>query len=164
MAAPAATGRPEDRQLVLSRVFDAPPGLVFEAWSSAEHLARWFCPSGFTVPHCICDFRVGGRFEICMRSSDGKDHWSRGRYTAIVRPEQVAFISTIAVDDGDPLYGTDTQVAFVAVGDATRLDIRQALTLFEPSAAWMVDAVEPGWRDGLDKLDALITWMKEQSS
>ena len=76
MAARAATGRPEDRELVLSRVFDAPPWLVFEAWSSVKHLARWFCPSGFTVPDCVCEFRVGGRFEVCMRSSDGKDHWS----------------------------------------------------------------------------------------
>ena len=164
MAARAATGRPEDRELVLSRVFDAPPWLVFEAWSSVKHLARWFCPSGFTVPDCVCEFRVGGRFEVCMRSSDGKDHWSRGRYTEIVRLERIAFDSTVSVDDGDPLYGTDTRVAFVAAGDETRLEVRQVLTLFEPSAAWMVDAVEPGWRDGLGKLEALITRMKEQTA
>ncbi len=159
----AATDTPRPRTLDLTRRYDAPPGLVFEAWSSAEHLARWFCPTGFTVPDCVCEFRVGGRFEVCMRSADGKDHWSRGRYTEIVRPDRIAFTSTISVDDGDPLYGTDTRVDFVADGDGTRLDIRQALTLFDPSAAWMVDAVEPGWRDGLDKLEALITGLKEQS-
>jgi len=163
MASHPATDHSNGRELTLSRLFDAPRTLVFEAWSRAEHLRRWFCPSGFTVTDCTCAFRVGGRFEVCMRSPDGDDHWSRGRYAEIVRPERIAFTSTISVGDGNPLYGTDTRVDFIAAGDETRLEVRQILTLFEPSAAWMVDAVEPGWRDGLVRLDAVITRMKERT-
>ena len=99
-----------------------------------------------------------------MRSADGDDHWSRGRYTEIAQPERIAFTSTISIGDGDPLYGTDTRVDFVAARNGTRLEIRQFLALFEPSAGWMVDAVEPGRRDGLGKLEALITRMTEQTA
>ena len=161
MAPHTASIAPETRTLDISRRYDAPPSLVFEAWSSAEHLKRWFCPNGFSVPGCVCDFRVGGRFEVCMRSADGKDHWSRGRYTQIVRPHRIGFTSTVSVDDGDPLYGTETRADFIAEGEGTRLAVRQRLSLFEPSAAWMVDAAEPGWRDGLDKLAALVAGLKE---
>jgi uncharacterized protein YndB with AHSA1/START domain len=49
-----------DRELVLTRVFEAPRRLVFEAWTTPEHLAAWWGPSGFTLPVCEMDFRTGG--------------------------------------------------------------------------------------------------------
>ena len=161
MAMPMGADRPVSRELTLSRVFDAPRELVFRAWTSAEHLARWFCPADFTVADCRCDFREGGSFEICMRSPDGRDHWMRCRYKEIVRPERIAFANRVAVGDGDPLYGGEALVIFTEHGDRTRLDIRHLLTLYEPSAAWMVEAARPGWEDGLDKLEALVATLKE---
>ena len=63
-----ATGvRPEP--LVISRSFAAPRSLVFRAWSSAEHMRRWFCPEGFTVPHATVEFHEGGVCDICMRGA-----------------------------------------------------------------------------------------------
>ena len=69
---------PGAQPLVVSRVFAAPRELVFQAWSSAEHLRRWFCPAGYSVPEALVEFRVGGAFDICMRSPAGLDHWTRG--------------------------------------------------------------------------------------
>lgn len=163
MRAAGTAVHPPARELTIARVFDAPRELVFEAWSRSEHLMRWFCPSGFGVPECVCEFRVGGQFIVCMRSADGEDHWSRGRYTEIIAPERIAFTSTVSVGDGERLYGTETRVDFAADGARTRLVVRQRLTLFEPSADWMIVAVKPGWRDGLDKLKTLIAEMKEQA-
>ena len=147
--------------LELSRVIDAPRELVFEAWTKVEHLRRWFCPAGWTVTDCQCDFQPGGRFDICMRSPDGRDHWSRCRYTQIVRPERIAYASAVAIGDGEPLYDGEALILFTAQGEGTRLDVRHALTLYDPSAAWMAEAVRPGWEDGLDKLATLVATLKE---
>ena len=67
-----------ERELRITRTFNAPRALVFEAWSKAEHLKRWFAPNGFTVPACELDFRVGGAYRPCMRGF-GNDHWVHGR-------------------------------------------------------------------------------------
>jgi uncharacterized protein YndB with AHSA1/START domain len=64
--------RPEP--LVVSRTFPAPRDLVFKAWSSAEHMKRWFSPEGCSVPEAQIDFRPGGMFAICMRLPTGEDH------------------------------------------------------------------------------------------
>jgi len=61
------------RELVITRIFDAPRALVFEAWSKPEHMVHWFGPNGFTLPVCEMDFRVGGSYRLCMRASGG---WS----------------------------------------------------------------------------------------
>lgn len=158
----ADAGDPETREVEITRLFDAPPALLFEAWSTAEHLKHWFCPAGFTVTDCICDFREGGRFDICMRSPEGRDHWNRSRYIKIVRPERIAFANTVAIGDGPPLYGGEATVTFTGEGAGTRLHVRHVLTLLQPSAAWMIDANRPGWEAGLDKLKTLIAELKEQ--
>ncbi|MGC9957390.1 SRPBCC family protein [Roseiarcus sp.] len=66
----------------VSRVFAAPRETVFKAWSSADHIKRWFCPDGYLVPEAKVEMRVGGAFEVCMRSPEGVDHWTRGTFTA----------------------------------------------------------------------------------
>jgi uncharacterized protein YndB with AHSA1/START domain len=76
------------RELTITRIFDAPRALVFEAFSKAEHLKRWFAPDGFTVPDCEMDFRVGGTYRLCMRGL-GRDHWVHGIYREIVKPERI---------------------------------------------------------------------------
>src|SRR5918994_4170447 len=65
------------RGFVVERVFDAPRGLVFEAWTEPERLKRWWGPRGYTVPHCEIDLREGGVFHFCMRSPEGRDSWGR---------------------------------------------------------------------------------------
>src|SRR5487761_23382 len=83
--------------LVISRTFPAPREQVFKAWTSAEHLKRWFSPEGYTVPEAEIDFRPGGACAICMRSPEGHDFWSRGKYLEIAPPQRLVFTSAIAV-------------------------------------------------------------------
>ncbi len=73
----------------VSRVFSAPRETVFEAWSSADHVKRWFCPNGYSVPEAKVEMRVGGAFEVCMRSPEGVDHWTRGTFTEVLAPERL---------------------------------------------------------------------------
>src|SRR5690348_11911501 len=92
MVAPAATtSPPQDRVLVLTRVFDAPPSLVFQAFAKPEHLVRWWGPKDFTLPVCEQDFRVGGTYRFCMRAPDGTDHWVWGEYLEITEPTKLVF-------------------------------------------------------------------------
>ncbi len=69
--------------LRVSRVFPAPRETVFKAWSSADHVKRWFCPNGYSVPEATVEMRVGGRFEVCMRSPEGLEHWTKGTFTEV---------------------------------------------------------------------------------
>src|SRR6516225_5105451 len=67
----------------LSRVFHARRETVFRAWSSAEHVTRWFSPETFTIPAAKVEMRVGGAFDVCMRSPAGEEHWVRGTFVEI---------------------------------------------------------------------------------
>jgi uncharacterized protein YndB with AHSA1/START domain len=64
-----ASRKVQPAPLRVSRVFSAPRETVFKAWSSAEHVKRWFCPNGYSVPEATVEMRPGGRFEVCMRRS-----------------------------------------------------------------------------------------------
>ena len=79
------TEAPADRTLVITRVFDAPRHLVFEAWTKKEHLDRWCAPRGFATPHSAGDFRPGGAWESCMIAPDGTRHEVSGLYLEIVQ-------------------------------------------------------------------------------
>jgi uncharacterized protein YndB with AHSA1/START domain len=80
-----------DREIVLSRVFDAPRELVFKAWTEAEHFARWFGPKGFVTTLHSADFRVGGMLRFDMVAPDGKCWDNRIVFLEIKRPELLVF-------------------------------------------------------------------------
>jgi uncharacterized protein YndB with AHSA1/START domain len=135
-------------ELVITRVFDAPPRLVFKAWTEPERLVRWWGPRGFTTPSCKVDVRPGGAFRLCMRSPEGTDHWLRGVYREVVEPERL--VCTWAWEDaeGTPGHETLLTVSFAEQGARTKLTLHQAV--FESVTAR--DAHQEGWTSGLDRL------------
>lgn len=80
-----------DREIVLSRVLDAPRALVYEAWTKPEHLTKWFCPKGFTTETIECDVRVGGKYRFVMVAPDGKRYDNRIVYLELRAPELLVF-------------------------------------------------------------------------
>jgi uncharacterized protein YndB with AHSA1/START domain len=81
---------PSDRELVMARVFDAPRRLVFDAWTSPEHLPHWILgPSGWTMPVCEIDLRPGGAYRYVWRRSDGTEMEMGGVYKEIAPPERL---------------------------------------------------------------------------
>jgi uncharacterized protein YndB with AHSA1/START domain len=146
--------------LIVSRLFPTPRKLVFQAWSSAEHLRHWFCPEGYTVPDARIEFRVGGAFEICMRSPEGQDHWTRGRYVEIV-PDTRLVIDMNAVGDKDrPLFRAYTVVTFVDEAGGTKLEVDQRYTVFDQAAAPMIQGAPQGWSQTLDRLKIEVARMQ----
>ena len=90
-----------DREIVLSRVFEAPRELVFAAWMKEEHLAKWFGPKGFTTKTHECDVRIGGRFRFDMIAPDGKVFDNRMVFLEIKAPELLVFDHGSDKDDDE---------------------------------------------------------------
>jgi len=82
---------PSDREIVMTRVFDAPRDLVFEAHTSCEHMSRWWGPRKYEVSSCEMDFRPGGAWRIVLRGPDGEVPGFRGEFREIVRPERIVW-------------------------------------------------------------------------
>ena len=137
-----------DRELVISRTFDAPRNIVFEAWSRAEHLVRWFGPSAFSLPSCVIDFRVGGSYRFCMRSPEGEDHWVWGEYREIVVPERIVFTWNRDDSSGEIWSRTVVELMFVENDGLTQFTLRQGL--FETTP--FCDEHQIGWNQCLDRL------------
>lgn len=86
-----STPSTNDRELVLTRIFNAPPAKVYKAWTDAEVLKQWFAPLPWTTPTAKLDVRAGGANEITMRSPDGNDFPNRGIYLEVVPNERLVF-------------------------------------------------------------------------
>lgn len=78
MASTTGADATSDRDLVLTRIIDAPRDKVFKAWTEPELLTQWFAPLPWTTPHAELDLRPGGACLIVMRSPDGDDMPNRG--------------------------------------------------------------------------------------
>jgi uncharacterized protein YndB with AHSA1/START domain len=84
--------RPDPRlDLVLERVVDVPPELVWAAWTRPEHLVAWFTPAPWTTVDCEIDLRPGGIFRTVMRSPEGEDHTNVGCYLEVIVNERLVW-------------------------------------------------------------------------
>jgi len=81
-----------DREIVISRIIDAPPELVFEVFSEVRHLSRWWGPAGFTTTTRAFEFRVGGDWVFVMHEPDGTDYQEWISWTEIAPPERIALL------------------------------------------------------------------------
>lgn len=146
--------------LRLSRVLHARRETAFKAWSSADHVKRWFSPETFTVPEAKVEMHIGGPFDVCMRSPSGEEHWVRGSFVEVV-PHTRLVIDMRCIDSaGSPLFRAYTEVDFSDALGGTRMDVLQTYTLIDPSKAWMVAGAPDGWRSTLDKLEKEVVRMQ----
>jgi len=149
-----------ERELVITRIFDAPRDLVWKAWTNPEHLKRWWGPKNFTAPVCKMDFRVGGKYLFCMRSPEGRDFWSTGVYKEIIPLERIVCTDSFADAEGNPVpaanYGMPgdwpaellVTVTFEDDGGKTKMILRHA----GMPAGQMSEMAVAGWNESFDKL------------
>ena len=150
--APSATA---GREIVVSRVVDAPRELVFEAFTEVRHLSRWWGPDGFTTTTRSFDFRVGGVWDFVMHGPDGTDHPEWISWTEIVPPERIALLHGESRDDPDAF---ETVLTFEADGAVTRVELRTVFPTRElrDRAVERYSAVEGG-RQTLGNLAGYVT-------
>ena len=82
---------PSDREILMTRVFDAPRRLVFEAWTKPEHVRRWYGCAAVTLEVCEIDLRVGGAYRYTLRGPDGVTHTMQGVYREIAPPGRLVY-------------------------------------------------------------------------
>jgi uncharacterized protein YndB with AHSA1/START domain len=136
----------------ITRNLAFPRTAVFAAWSSAEHVKRWFCPNGFTVPQARVEMRVGGPFEFCMRAPDGTEHWSRGRFVAVEANERLVIEMDVQGPSGGVAMTALTTATFEPAPGGTRLTVEQTYQVRDPSARPMIAGAPQGWAQTLDRL------------
>lgn len=139
-------------ELVITRILDAPPVLVYQAWTSPEHMVRWMGPKGFTAPAAKMDVREGGKYRAHIRSAEGKDYWFKGTYREVVENTRLVF--TFAwEEDGERGQENLVTVTFADEGGKTRMTFKQApfQSLEER------DGHDGGWSEAFDKLAAYVT-------
>src|SRR5947207_8136522 len=146
-----------EREITITRKFDAPRTVVFRAWTDAAQLAQWWGPKGFTNPVCEVDLRIGGAIRIHMRSPDGHVYPMRGEFREIVPPERLVF-TNIAVDGSDkPIIEGLTTVTFAERGGKTTLTLHTRGRAVVEYAVGYLQGMEAGWTGSIDKLEALLT-------
>jgi uncharacterized protein YndB with AHSA1/START domain len=144
-----------DLSLTIVRLLDAPPELVFEAWTTAEHAQRWWYPrqngQDFACTAFAMDFRVGGAYRYCIRSPEGKDSWASGVFRAIEPNRRLEL--TFNWEGAPQLGETLITVGFEPQGRAgTRLTFTQAPFDSEE----MRDGHVGGWGAVLDRLAEVV--------
>jgi uncharacterized protein YndB with AHSA1/START domain len=143
-----------DREIVISRIIDAPRELVFEAFTEVQHLSLWWGPGGFTTTTRAFEFRAGGEWDFVMRGPDGAEYQEWISWTEIAPPERIALLH--GESRGDP-NAFESVLTFAPHGAATRIEMR---TLF-PTKELRDEAVEKyhaieGGEQSLSKLAAYI--------
>ncbi|MGI8961394.1 MAG: SRPBCC family protein [Bryobacteraceae bacterium] len=143
---------PTGREIVLTRVFDAPRRLVWDAFTKPELLTRWFGPRGWSLVVCEVDLKVGGGFRFVLRGPDGKDMGMRGIYREIVPPERSVHMESF--DD----YPGESQVTAVLVeqGGKTTLTATVLYPSEEVRDAVVKSGMEHGAAESYDKLAELL--------
>jgi uncharacterized protein YndB with AHSA1/START domain len=145
-----------EREITITRNFDAPRSLVFRAWTDAALLAQWWGPKGFTNPVCEIDARVGGAIRIHMRAPDGAVYPMKGEIREIVEPERLVFTNNALDAEGHPIIEGLTTVTFAEAGGKTTLTLRTRGSAMTEQAVGYLQGMEMGWTMSIEKLQALV--------
>jgi len=153
-----------EKDIVITRVFDAPQELVWKAWTDPKHFMRWWGPKGFSAPYSTMDLRVGGKYLNCMRGAgpDGavRDYWTTGVYREIVPMKRIVCTDSFADEKGNVVpaseYGMPgdwpleliVTVAFEEHGGRTEMTLRHEGI----PEGHMKEECEAGWNESFDKL------------
>lgn len=157
MTADSPAASTADREIVLSREYDAPRELVWRAYTDPAHIANWWGPNGFTNTVHEIDVRAGGRWRFSMHGPDGKDWPNRIVYQEVVRPERLVYLHGEDVDDDPGAF--HVTVTFDDVNGRTRVTQRMLFaTAAQKKGVEQFGAVELG-KQTLDKLAAYLRTM-----
>ncbi len=157
-------------ELEITRVFDAPRKVVWNAWTDCSLMKRWWGPRGFTAPFCKNDLREGSKYLYSMRAPEGKEVWSgkeiwsTGVYREIVPLEKIVATDSFADETGNVVsashYGMNADfpremlltVTFEDYEGKTKVTLRH---VGFPSDADR-EGARQGWNESLDKLEQIL--------
>ena len=150
---------PTGHELVITRIFNAPRALVWQAWTDPKHVMQWWGPNGFSNSSCESEMQVGGRFLLNMCAPDGNSYPCKGIYREIKEPERIVYDSE--ADESHPCGAglpprSLVTITFAEHGNKTTLTLH---TRFE-TAARLDAANQAGycisWGEALGRLTTII--------
>ncbi|PYE55856.1 SRPBCC domain-containing protein [Deinococcus yavapaiensis] len=156
------------RELILERIFKAPRHLVFDAFSQAEHLKKWWGPRGWDLSFCAVDFRPGGTWHYCMKCVDeaqgafyGMESWGLGIYEDIETPRRIVYTDHFSDADArinDTMPSTLVTLTFEEVDGGTKI-VNRAVYASEEGLKTVLDmgmlqGVTETWNRLAEHLDA----------
>ncbi len=143
---PALATKPS---LTIKRRLNAPPAKVYGAWTDPQKISRWFGPAQAETLHAEVDARVGGRYRIVMRTSDGEEHGVSGIYREVVPNEKLVFTWAWR---STPERESLVTVMLKSDGGGTLLTLMHEQFFDEPAR----DRHHSGWSGALDKLEKYL--------
>jgi uncharacterized protein YndB with AHSA1/START domain len=148
---------PSDREIAMTRVFDAPRRLVWEAWTNPEHVPHWMLgPDGWTMPVCEIDLRPGGSWRFVWRREDGSEMAMTGVYQEIVAPERLVNTEAWGGDWPETL----NTLILTEENGKTRMESR----MLYPSKEARDAALQTGMKEGADQsFDRLEDYLRKLS-
>jgi uncharacterized protein YndB with AHSA1/START domain len=162
-----STETQSDREIVITRIFNAPRELVFKAWTEPKHIEQWWGPEGFTTRVTEFDLRPGGRSRYVMIGPDGTEYPAKGVFREIVFPERI--VTTDEFDEGieevldaDLPQGMLLTVTFEDLDGKTKLTIRIEHESADDRRKHEEMGVVAGWNSSFDCLDQFLVTQSEQ--
>ena len=154
---------PSDREIVITRLFDAPRTLVFDCMSKPELVKKWLLgPPGWTMPVCEIDLRVGGRYRYVWRGPDGAEMGMGGVYREIVRPERIVQTELF---DQDWTGGETLGTAHLTERDSrTTLTITVLYSSKEARDGALRTGMTEGMAAGYDRLAELLSLLLSEDA
>jgi uncharacterized protein YndB with AHSA1/START domain len=151
---------PSDREIVISRTFDAPRELVFEAHSSCEHMRNWWGPRKYEVESCEIDFRPGGKWRIVHGTADGpEEHGFRGEFREIVPPERIVWTFEW---EGMPGHVSVETLTMEEHDGKTTVTARALYDTVEDRDGMLQSGMEEGAAETYERLDEYLETLKER--
>jgi uncharacterized protein YndB with AHSA1/START domain len=152
----------ELRQAVITRTFDAPRKLVWEAWTDPKHLREWWGPHGFDAPHPSVDLRPGGKMNLDMRSPDGNTMPNASIVRESRPPEKLVFESSAFFDkDGIPAFEVINTVTLKEQAGRTTMTLKVDVVKATAAMIAGLKGMRQGWGESLDKMAEhldLVRW------
>ena len=145
--------KPTERELVITRTFDAPRALVFRLWTDPHHAKNWWGPVDYPATHLEMDVRPGGAWRGCLTAADdGRELWQHGVFREVVAPERLAF-TFVWDEEGERGVETLVTVTFAEQAGKTLMTFRHAPFQSDGER----DGHRGGWASTFDRLDEYLT-------
>jgi len=152
-----AFATPSDREIVITRVVDAPRRLVFEAWTNPEHVPQWLLgPEGWTMPVCIHEEKPGGKIRYEWSNGKGRGFFLTGEIIELDPPHRIVHVERMHMPDPTP----DNRVVttFVADGSGTLMTMRMSLPNPETRKAMLATGMARGMETSYARLERISGW------
>ena len=144
---------PSDCEVLLTRVFDAPRELVWQAFTKPQLLKRWFGPRGWSLVECEVDLRVGGGWRYVMQGPEGQKMGMRGVYREIVPPERSVHVESFDDYPGESVVNA----VFTEEGGKTTMNATVRYPSKEVRDTVVRMGMEHGAAESYDKLAELLS-------